>query len=143
MVPLTSRRARPRCRASEIAADAVRMRFVSCSRRTARRRGIGRHGRCSPAARGAAAWCAASDVDKADVALHFALAGAPVDSTLVGMRTREEVLASVRALDAAPDARALARVQALLSPVQDIDWPSGLSEAEDLSDERADSVVGS
>ena len=95
------------------------------------------------AARGAAAWCAANDVDIADVALRFALAGAPVDSTLVGMRTRAEVLASVRAFDAAPDARALARVQALLSPVQDSDFPSGLSEAEGLSDERADPVVGS
>jgi L-galactose dehydrogenase len=95
------------------------------------------------AARGAAAWCAANDVDIADVALRFALAGAPVDSTLVGMRTGAEVLASVRALDTAPDGRALARVQTLLSPVQDIDWPSGLSEAEGLSDERADPAVGS
>ncbi|MGH7574568.1 MAG: aldo/keto reductase [Longimicrobiales bacterium] len=79
------------------------------------------------AAREAAAWCAANGVDIADVALRFALANAPVASTLVGMRTRAEVRASVRALDGAPDARALAAVEALLRPAQDLDWPSGLA----------------
>jgi L-galactose dehydrogenase len=95
------------------------------------------------AARGAAAWCAANGADIADVALRFALADAPVDSTLVGLRTRAEVLAGVRALEGAPDGRALAGVQSLLSSAQDIDWPSGLAEPEGRPDERAEPVSGS
>jgi L-galactose dehydrogenase len=95
------------------------------------------------AARGAAAWCAANSADIADVALRFALADAPVDSTLVGLRTRAEVLAGVRALEGAPDGRALAGVLSLLSSAQDIDWPSGLTEPEGRPDERAEPVGGS
>lgn len=93
-------------------------------------------------ARGAATWCAENGVDIADVALRFALTGAPVDSTLVGMCTPAQVLASVRALDGAPDAQALATVQALLRPAQDIDWPSGLARADGRPGERAESVAG-
>jgi L-galactose dehydrogenase len=95
------------------------------------------------AARGAAAWCAANDADIADIALRFALTDAPADSTLVGLRTRAEVLAGVRALEGAPDARALAGVQALLSSARDIDWPSGLTRSEARPNERAEPVRGS
>lgn len=90
----------------------------------------------------AAAWCTENGVDIADVALRFALAGAPVHSTLVGMRSRAEVHASIRALAGAPDARTLAALEALLGPAQDIDWPSGLADADGRPGEPAQPVVG-
>ncbi len=80
------------------------------------------------AARRAAAWCARHDVDLIDLAMRFALANHAVASTLVGMRTEAEVLANLRAMDAAPDRAALDVVRRLLSPVQDVEWPSGLPE---------------
>lgn len=90
----------------------------------------------------AAAWCAENGLDIADVALRFALTGAPVDSTLVGMCTRAEVHASIRALDGGPDAGALAALQALLGPAQDIEWPSGLADGDGRPGELAEPVVG-
>lgn len=80
------------------------------------------------AAREATAWCARRGVDLADLSLRFALGNTAIASTLVGMRTESEVVANLRALDAEPDVEALAGLRALLAPVQDIEWPSGLPE---------------
>ena len=63
-----------------------------------------------------------------DLALRFALGNGAVASTLVGMRTEEEVRANLRALEGGPDPELLAGVQAILAPVQDVEWPSGLPE---------------
>lgn len=80
------------------------------------------------AAREAAEWCAGRGVEISDLALRFALGNGTVASTLVGMRTEEEVRANLRALEGGPDPELLAGVQAILAPVQDVEWPSGLPE---------------
>jgi hypothetical protein len=41
------------------------------------------------------------------------------------------VLANLRALDGPPDPEVLAGVHAILDPVRDVDWPSGLPENDD------------
>jgi L-galactose dehydrogenase len=83
------------------------------------------------AARAAAVWCRARGVAIEEVALRFALGNAAVASTLVGMSSDAEVLANLRALDGPPDPEVLAGVRAILDPVRDVDWPSGLPENDD------------
>jgi len=79
-------------------------------------------------ARAAAEWCTARGADIADVALSFALSYEGVSTTLVGMRSEEEVRANLRALDSDPDRAIGAAVRALLAPVQDVEWAVGLPE---------------
>ena len=80
------------------------------------------------AGRAAAEFCAARGVDIAQVALSFALSADGVATTLVGMRSEEEVRATLRALDAEPDPELTQSVRALLADVQDVEWPVGLPE---------------
>jgi L-galactose dehydrogenase len=84
-------------------------------------------------AREAAARCVAEGSDISDLALRFALGSTTVASTLVGMRSEAEVLANLHAMDAAPDPHLLAEIQAILEPVKDVEWPSGLSEDDQVS----------
>jgi L-galactose dehydrogenase len=80
------------------------------------------------AAKEAAAWCEARGVELADVALRFAFANGTVASTLVGMRTEAEVRANLRTLETDADPGILEAVRAILAPVQDVEWLSGLPE---------------
>lgn len=80
------------------------------------------------AARAAAEWCAERDASLEEVALRYALSNDSVSSTLVGMRSEDEVRANVRALDGGPDPEILVGVQAILAPVADMEWPVGLPE---------------
>jgi L-galactose dehydrogenase len=80
------------------------------------------------AARDAAVWCADRGLDIADLGLRLAFANTSVASTLVGMRTEAQVHANLAAYAADPDPPELAELRAMLQPVADIDWPSGLPE---------------
>jgi L-galactose dehydrogenase len=78
------------------------------------------------AGRRAAAWCEQRGLDLAEVALRFALDSPDVASTFVGIRTAAELTENLRALEPDPDPSATAELRALLAPVQDREWPSGL-----------------
>ena len=80
------------------------------------------------AAREAAQWCAARGEDLSRLALQFALGYEGASSTLVGMRRESDVRANLAALDDEPDPGVLAEIQRILSPVKDVEWPSGLPE---------------
>ena len=80
------------------------------------------------AARDAADWCTARGADIAELALSFALSCGGVATTLVGMRSEEQVRANLRARVTEPDAELRAGVRARLASVQDIEWSSGLPE---------------
>jgi L-galactose dehydrogenase len=80
------------------------------------------------AAAEAAAWCEARGTTLPEVALRFALGNATVASTLVGMRTEAEVRANLRTLSGSTDPEVLEGVRAILAPVKDFEWPSGLPE---------------
>ena len=80
------------------------------------------------AARAAAEWCSSMGADIADVALRFALRNETVASTLVGMRTEEEVRKNLTALAGPPDPALLAGIREILQTVQDVEWMSGLPE---------------
>jgi len=77
------------------------------------------------AGRQAAEWCRSRGLDLAEIALRFAL-GSPAHSTLVGVRTLAELQTSLRALEPDPHPEATEELRALLAPVQDREWPSGL-----------------
>ncbi len=62
------------------------------------------------------------------LALQFAQQADFIATTLVGMRTPEEVEHNLALVNTAPDPELLAKVQALLAPVKDINWQSGLPE---------------
>jgi L-galactose dehydrogenase len=80
------------------------------------------------AAAEATAWCEARGVTLAEVALRVALGNPTVASTLVGMRTEGEVRANLRTLEGETDPAVLDGVRAILAPVKDLEWPSGLPE---------------
>lgn len=80
------------------------------------------------AARAAADWCRSRGADIADVALRFALGNGSVASTLVGMRTEEEVRRNLSALEGPPDLALLTGIRDILQAVQDVEWRSGLPE---------------
>lgn len=79
------------------------------------------------AGRAVARLCADRGTSVVDVALRHAAAQEGVSTTLVGVRTAEEVERNVRALerDAAGDAALLAEIEALVAPVLGATWPSG------------------
>ena len=79
------------------------------------------------AGRAVARLCAERGASIVDVALRHAAARDGVATTLVGMRTAEEVERNVRALerDASGDAALLAQIEALVAPVLGATWPSG------------------
>lgn len=84
--------------------------------------------RVHEAARQAAALARAAGSDITTLALQFALQNADVSTTLVGMRTEEEVESNLALLDSAPDAALLATIEAVIAPVKDISWHTGLRE---------------
>jgi L-galactose dehydrogenase len=78
------------------------------------------------AGRRAAAWCRERGLDLAEIALRFAAANPHAASTLVGVRTAAEVAVNLRALEPDPHPEMTAELRALLAPVRDREWPSGL-----------------
>jgi L-galactose dehydrogenase len=76
----------------------------------------------------AAAFCRARGRSLAEVALQFALTDPPADTTLVGMRTTEEVRLNVAAAAAPPDLEFIATLQKRFAPVRNLTWPSGRPE---------------
>ncbi len=80
------------------------------------------------ACRAAAEYCRAQGRSLADLALQFAFANSPADTTLVGMRTVAEVHLNVAAVAAAPDLEFIAKLQQRFAPVRNLTWPSGRPE---------------
>jgi L-galactose dehydrogenase len=80
------------------------------------------------ACQAAAGFCRAQGRSLADVALQFALADSPADTTLVGMRSPEEVRLNVAAAAAVPDLEFIATLQQRFAPVHNLTWPSGRPE---------------
>ena len=80
------------------------------------------------AAAQAARWCEERGASLPEVALRFALGNETVASTLVGMRTEGEVRENLRTLSGTTDPEVLDGVRAILAPVKDLEWPSGLPE---------------
>lgn len=76
----------------------------------------------------AAAFCSSKGVDIAQLALAFSLGERRIHSVLCGMKNEAEVKSSLAALDYQIDPELLAGVQAILAPVKDKSWPSGLEE---------------
>ena len=96
-----------------------------------RRRSSGlasRAARVGQACAAAAAFCRARGRSLAEVALQFALTDPPADTTLVGMRTTEEVQLNVAAAAAPPDLEFIATLQKRFAPVRNLTWPSGRPE---------------
>lgn len=62
------------------------------------------------------------------LAIQFALANQEIDTTLVGMSTPQEVRDNIAWLTTPVHAELLAEIQAILSPIRDMTWPSGLPE---------------
>ena len=62
------------------------------------------------------------------IALQFALDNADISTTLIGMRTVEEVEQNLAILDTKPDDNLLAKIQAVIDPVKNLSWASGLPE---------------
>ncbi len=76
----------------------------------------------------AVALCETQRVDIAVLALAFSLSAPFVATTIVGMPTVAQVEANARAAESPIDPGLLAEVQAILAPVSDMTWPSGLPE---------------
>ena len=76
----------------------------------------------------AAEICRQHGVDIAELALQFALQHKYVASTLVGMRTEQEVEQNLRFVGMSPDEKLLVDVMDILRPVQGYAWASGLPE---------------
>jgi L-galactose dehydrogenase len=83
------------------------------------------------AAQQAAALCRERGVDIADLAMQFALDYASVTTTLVGMSKVAHVERNVALVGAPPDPALLAEVRALLAPVANVAWRTGLPENDD------------
>jgi L-galactose dehydrogenase len=71
------------------------------------------------------------NVYPATAALRFCLDHPYVSSTLVGMLTRAEVEANLKALDFALNAALLEEINTVVAPVADLSWPSGRPENSD------------
>jgi L-galactose dehydrogenase len=77
-----------------------------------------------------AALCSEHGVDIATIALQFSVSAPGVASTLVGMRTEEEFLANLKAMEHAPDPNLVATIQAAVAASGiPTTWPSGLPQA--------------
>jgi L-galactose dehydrogenase len=66
-----------------------------------------------------------------ETALLFALANPDVATTCVGMRTSDEVVANVNALDRTIDDGVLEEIEELVSDVKDLNWSQGRREFDD------------
>src|SRR5271163_767914 len=80
------------------------------------------------AGRKAAEFCRAHGVDLSEVALRFCLDHPYVASTLIGIASTREVETSLNLLRDATDSEFVARIEAVLAPVFNYDWPSGRPE---------------
>jgi L-galactose dehydrogenase len=72
--------------------------------------------------------CEAHGVDAPQLALHYCLQHPHVASTLVGMATRAQVDANLSAARLTPDPELMAKIEAIIAPVHNRIWPSGLPE---------------
>ena len=77
------------------------------------------------ACRRAANFCAAQNLDIAQLALQFALANSDIATTLVGTASPETVRQNIAWIEQPLDQEVLAHVQNILAPVRDKVWPSG------------------
>lgn len=93
------------------------------------------------AAQSAGEICRAQGVSLSRIALRFCLEHAGVASTLVGMSSRAEVLDNLEALDGPAPVDVLQAIQAILAPVANCVWPSGLAENQDGFPERSSTEV--
>ncbi len=76
----------------------------------------------------AAAHCRSRGVDIAQLALQFAVSNPAIATTLVGTASPENLRRNVAWSEHPPDPELLAKVQAILAPVQNATWPSGRPE---------------
>jgi len=85
-------------------------------------------GEMRDAARKAAEFCRVHGMDISGVALRFCLDYPYVASTLIGIASAREVETSLNLLRCATDTEFVGRIEALLAPVFNYDWPSGRPE---------------
>jgi L-galactose dehydrogenase len=76
----------------------------------------------------AAAHCRSKNADLADLAIAFSVNRPDISSTLVGSASEREMRHNIAVAQKAPDPMLLAEVRALLRPVRDLTWPSGMPE---------------
>ena len=76
----------------------------------------------------AAEFCRQQGTDIVKLALQFALANPDIHSTLVGTDKPENIISNVQWLEEPMDQALLAEVLAILKPIQNVTWPSGLPE---------------
>jgi L-galactose dehydrogenase len=69
--------------------------------------------------------CRQRGVDPEVLGLQYVLQDERIPCTLVGMSSVAEVDTNLRALETPLDRTLLAKVQAILAPVKDLEWPSG------------------
>jgi L-galactose dehydrogenase len=72
--------------------------------------------------------CKARGLDASEVALKFCLDYAGAASTLVGLSSREHVERNLKAMELKLEPELLAEIAAVVKPVKDLTWPSGLEE---------------
>jgi L-galactose dehydrogenase len=74
------------------------------------------------------AFCKSQGVDAPELALNFCLQHPQVASTLVGMSTREQVDANLRAMQFVAAPALMAEIRKIIAPVHNQVWASGLEE---------------
>jgi len=80
------------------------------------------------AGRKAAEFCRAHGMDISEAALRFCLDHPYVASTLIGIAGTREVETSLNLLRSATGSEFVGRLEAVLAPVFNYDWPSGRPE---------------
>lgn len=80
------------------------------------------------AGRAMAAACEARGLNLAEVALHFAMHGPGIATTLCGMRTPAEVTSNLAAYRSVPDEELMAELHAIAAPIKNRTWHEGLPE---------------
>jgi L-galactose dehydrogenase len=80
------------------------------------------------AGRTVAEFCRAQGLDVSKVALRFCLDHPYVASTLIGIASTREVETSLELLRSTTDSEFVSRIEAVLAPVFNYDWPSGRPE---------------
>jgi L-galactose dehydrogenase len=85
----------------------------------------------------AARYCREHGTDLSQIALQFCFGYNKVATTLVGMRSMEEVRRNLRALATPLDYALLDQVRSILAPAFNVVWPSGLPENHDFGVESS------
>ena len=67
-------------------------------------------------------------MDIAQLAVQFSVANPDIATTIVGSANPRNIEKNVRWIETPPDPALLAAVQAILAPVMNKSWPSGLPE---------------